>query len=182
MVTFGCTIDLSGIPSALCPLCPLSPRARDSDPSPRGRRADESPSPTTPLSMPPKTPSNRVRSRSEVRTPITPSIISGLSNVSLVVSPTKKSLQSRGGFKSTGAFDTNQFLASGNARSRSGSRPASPSKQKSQPVGVIRKGGVESRLDVVTCDYVPPPKQELKRSRSTPASVCIHKVRRTERS
>jgi len=133
--------------------------------------------------MPPKTPSNRVRSKSEARTPITPSIISGLGNVSLVVSPTKKSLQSRGGFKSkssTGAFDANPFLTSGNTRSRSGSRPASPSKQKSQPVGVIRKGGVESRLDVVTCDYVPPPKQELKRSRSTPASVCIHNVRRTE--
>lgn len=131
----------------------------------------------------PKTPSNRVRSKSEVRTPKTPSIISGLSNVSLVVSPTKKSLQSRAGFKSkssTGAFDANPFLTSGNARSRSGSRPASPNKQKSQPVGVIRKGGVESRLDVVTCDYVPPPKQELKRSRSTPASVCIHQVRRAE--
>ncbi|KAJ6611782.1 WD40 repeat-like protein [Mycena sp. CBHHK59/15] len=36
--------------------------------------------------------------------------------------------------------------------------------------GVIRKGGVESRIDVVTLDYVPPPKSaEVKRSRSTPA-------------
>jgi len=35
--------------------------------------------------------------------------------------------------------------------------------------GVIRKGGVESRLDVVTRDYVPP--SDLKRSRSTPAVV-----------
>jgi len=116
----------------------------------------------------PKTPSNRVRSRSEVRTPITPSIISGLGNVS---PPTKKSLQSRGGLKSKSSTGANLFLAGGNARSRSSSRPASPSKQKSQPVGVIRKGGVESRLDVVTCDYVPLPKPELKRSRSTPASV-----------
>lgn len=34
---------------------------------------------------------------------------------------------------------------------------------------MIRKGGVESRLDVVTNDYVPPPKPEIKRSKSTPA-------------
>ena len=36
---------------------------------------------------------------------------------------------------------------------------------------MIRKGGVESRLDVVTNDYVPPPKPEIKRSKSTPAVV-----------
>ncbi|XP_006455833.1 hypothetical protein AGABI2DRAFT_195164 [Agaricus bisporus var. bisporus H97] len=65
---------------------------------------------------PPKTPSKRVRCRSDAKTPLTPS-----------------------------------------------------NKKSSQPVGVIRKGGVESRLDVVTCDYVPPPpKHELKRSKSTP--------------
>lgn len=109
------------------------------------------------LMPPPKTPSNRVRSRSETKTPLTPSIISGLSNVSLASSPTKKSSK---GLKS---FD---------AQSRS--RPSSPTKKSSQPVGVIRKGGIESRLDVVTRDYIPPPKQELKRSRSTPATVRIN--------
>lgn len=37
--------------------------------------------------------------------------------------------------------------------------------------GVIRKGGIESRLDVVTMDYIAPPKSDMKRSRSTPAAV-----------
>jgi cell division cycle protein 20 (cofactor of APC complex) len=42
--------------------------------------------------------------------------------------------------------------------------------------GVIRKGGVESRMDVITNDYVPPEpkkdgKEHMKRSRST-GSVC----------
>ncbi|KAF5344181.1 hypothetical protein D9756_011444 [Leucocoprinus leucothites] len=119
---------------------------------------------------PPKTPSNRIRSRSEAKTPLTPSIISGLSNVSLAASPTKKSSRAGGGgggLKSTPSNTTaNPFLTTTQAsRSRPSSRAASP-----QPVGVIRKGGVESRLDVITRDYVPPPKQELKRSRSTPAT------------
>jgi len=37
-----------------------------------------------------------------------------------------------------------------------------------QARGVNRKG-VESRLDVVTRDYVPPQKHEIKRSKSSPA-------------
>ena len=56
---------------------------------------------------------------------------------------------------STNAFDSDSF-------------------QKQASGGVIRKGGVESRLDVVTRDYVPPPpKCEVKRSKSTPASNRI---------
>ncbi|TFK31294.1 WD40-repeat-containing domain protein [Crucibulum laeve] len=35
--------------------------------------------------------------------------------------------------------------------------------------GVIRKGGVESKLDVVTRDYVPPPRADIKGSKSQPA-------------
>lgn len=56
-----------------------------------------------------------------------------------------------------------------------GSIPNSESFQRQASGGVIRKGGVESRLDVVTRDYVPPPlpKYEVKRSKSTPATVSI---------
>ncbi|KAG6853203.1 hypothetical protein C0991_006152 [Blastosporella zonata] len=55
-------------------------------------------------------------------------------------------------------------------RTTSASIPVSDSLQRQAGTGVIRKGGVESRLDVVTHDYVPPPKPEVKRSRSTPAT------------
>ena len=83
----------------------------------------------------PKTPS-RVRARSEAKTPLTPSILSSLNNISLI--------------------------------------PNSDSFQRQSSGGVIRKGGVESRLEVVTRDYVPPPpKYEVKRSKSTPATVRI---------
>ncbi|KAF8148466.1 WD40-repeat-containing domain protein [Crassisporium funariophilum] len=129
----------------------------------------------------PKTPS-RHRSRSEAKTPLTPSILSGLNNISLASSPTKRSSRPGAPTKSkasTGPFDTtNPFIAP-----QSKSRPSSPVKriatggipnsdsfQRQASGGVIRKGGVESRLDVVTRDYVPPPKPEIKRSRSTPAA------------
>jgi len=53
-------------------------------------------------------------------------------------------------------------------------QPKTPSRQRAcSGGGVIRKGGVESRLDVVTLDYVPPPKHEVKRSKSTPAVVGL---------
>jgi cell division cycle protein 20 (cofactor of APC complex) len=73
------------------------------------------------------------------------------------------------------------------ARSQPGSRPASPVKRatstgplhvtaqlaREASAGVIRKGGVESRMNVITNDYVPPPKEEkridVKRSRSQPS-------------
>ncbi|KAF8273567.1 WD40 repeat-like protein [Lactarius quietus] len=120
----------------------------------------------------PKTPT-RHRARSDVaKTPLTPSLlISGFNNVT-ISSPTKT-----GGNKSSKysvADITNPFISK--------SRPASPVKratsssitvteslQRQASSGVIRKGGIESKLDVVSRDYVPPPKQEAKRSRSTPA-------------
>jgi cell division cycle protein 20 (cofactor of APC complex) len=52
--------------------------------------------------------------------------------------------------------------------------------------GIIRKGGAESRIDVITRDYVPPPKTEMKRSRSTPANrsvdlpLCVIRYRGTD--
>jgi len=54
-----------------------------------------------------------------------------------------------------------------------GNQPKTPSLERQAKGGVIRKGGVESKLEVVTLDYVPPPKHEIKRSKSTPAVVGL---------
>ncbi|KAF8185036.1 WD40 repeat-like protein [Mycena galopus ATCC 62051] len=90
----------------------------------------------------PKTPSHR-RVRSEAKTPLTPSLLAAFNTVS-IDSPIK--------------------------RATSTSIPLSDAFQRQASGGLIRKGGVESRIDVVTLDYVPPPKSaEVKRSRSTPA-------------
>lgn len=107
--------------------------------------------------MPPKTP--RHRSRSETKIPLTPSLVASLNTLSFA-SPTK------------GKADlTNPFIASRPAspikRATTGVINVSDSLQKQASGGVIRKGGVESRLDVITRDYVPP-KSETKRSRSQP--------------
>ena len=106
----------------------------------------------------PKTPSRRHRARSEAKTPLTPSLIAGLNNISLVSS--------------------NPFIVSRPSspikRTTSSGIPISDSFKQQASAGVIRKGGVESRLDVVTRDYVPPQKPEIKRSRSTPAAVSLH--------
>ncbi|KAF9242296.1 WD40-repeat-containing domain protein [Melanogaster broomeanus] len=105
----------------------------------------------------PKTPS-RFRSRSDAKTPLTPSLISSFNAVSLG-SPQKRGVA----FPSHPADLSNPFLAR--------SRPASPVKRTTS--GVIRKGGVESRLDVVAHDYHPPSRPELKHrfitSREDPA-------------
>ncbi|KAG6831487.1 hypothetical protein H0H87_005054 [Tephrocybe sp. NHM501043] len=97
--------------------------------------------------MNPKTPSRRSRARSDALTPS--ALVAGLSNISL-----------------------NPFVVSRPSspikRTTSGAIPVSDSLQRQAGAGVIRRGGVESRLDVVTRDYVKP---ELKRSRSTPASA-----------
>ena len=145
----------------------------------------------------PKTPS-RTRARSEAKTPLTPSIFSSMNNIALA-SPTKSSSRHGPGAvvaplkskPSTNAFDitnNNPFVfSSSQSKSRvsspvkciaaGGSIPNSDSFQRQASGGVIRKGGVESRLDVVTRDYVPPPplpqKYEVKRSKSTPASVRV---------
>ncbi|KAH9077739.1 WD40-repeat-containing domain protein [Lactarius deliciosus] len=120
----------------------------------------------------PKTPT-RHRSRSDVaKTPLTPSLlISGFNNVT-ISSPTKT-----GGNKSSKysvADITNPFISKSRPvspvkRATSGSIHVTESLQRQASSGVIRKGGIESKLDVVSRDYVPPPKSEAKRSRSTPA-------------
>ncbi|KAG6909445.1 hypothetical protein DXG01_000430 [Tephrocybe rancida] len=103
--------------------------------------------------MQPKTPSRRNRARSDAKTPLTPSLVSGLNNISL------------------NPFVVSSRPSSPIKRATSTSIPVSDSLHRQAGTGVIRKGGVESRLDVVTRDYVPPPKPEVKRSRSTPASA-----------
>jgi len=122
----------------------------------------------------PKTPT-RYRSRSDVaKTPLTPSaLLSALNNVS-ISSPTKTG--SNGSSKYSVADITNPFISKSRPvspvkRTTSGTIPVSASLQRQASSGVIRKGGIESKLDVVSRDYVPPPKKEAKRSRSTPAMV-----------
>jgi cell division cycle 20, cofactor of APC complex len=122
----------------------------------------------------PKTPT-RHRSRSDVaKTPITPSLVYALNNIS-ISSPSTKT----GGNKASKyslADISNPFISKSRPvspvkRATSSSIQVSESLKRQASSGVIRKGGVESKLDVVSRDYVPPPKSEAKRSRSTPAMV-----------
>ncbi|TFK20989.1 WD repeat-containing protein slp1 [Coprinopsis marcescibilis] len=130
----------------------------------------------------PKTPS-RHRTRSEVslgaKTPITPSLVSAMGNMNMAGtsgSPVKRSSRAvslkKGTTTGSGLYDTtNPFIA---PPATLKSRPSSPVKrgttdslQKQAGSGVIRKGGAESRIDVVQMDGGR--MQELKRSKSTPA-------------
>ena len=132
----------------------------------------------------PRTPA-RHRSRSDVaKTPLTPShLLSALNNVA-ISSPTKT-----GGGRSskysvadiTNPFITKSRPVSPVKRTTSGSIQVSESLQRQASSGVIRRGGIESKLDVVSRDYVPPPpRPEAKRSRSTPAMVCLRCCLRPE--
>lgn len=123
----------------------------------------------------PRTPA-RHRSRSDVaKTPLTPShLLSALNNVS-ISSPTKTG--SGRSSKYSVADITNPFISKSRPvspvkRTTSGTIQVSESLQRQASSGVIRKGGIESKLNVVSRDYVPPPRPEAKRSRSTPAMVC----------
>jgi cell division cycle 20, cofactor of APC complex len=144
------------------------------------------------MAMNPKTPTHR-RGRSEAKTPLTPSIISGVNAVTLTT-PSRTGNGAQHGrhlslSRPTAADTSNPFLVKSNSRARNGpsttSRPSSPVKRATSSnaiavtsqltrqanSGVIRKGGVESRLNVVSYDYVPPPRSEssTKRSKSTPS-------------
>ena len=92
------------------------------------------------------------------------------------ISPIKPKQRPRSNSRKAAAGDTtNPFISK--------SRPVSPVKRtnggfapseslsRQASGGVIRKGGVESRLDVVTRDYVPALKPEIKRSKSTSSVV-----------
>ena len=114
------------------------------------------------MSYNPKTPS-RIRSRSETRTPLTPSLNAGLNSLTLG-SPSKLRTDV-----------SNPFISSRPSspikRATTGGIQVSESLQRQASLVLIRKGGVESRLDVVTHDYVPPKSE--KRSKSQPSvSPC----------
>ena len=126
----------------------------------------------------PKTPT-RHRSRSETKAPLTPSLATGVNSVAYN-SPTKSRFPKQSG---TAIGDvSNPFIAT---TSKPTSRPPSPIKRltggiqvtdslaKQAGGGIIRKGSAESRIDVVTRDYVPPPKTDMRRSRSTPANRSV---------
>ncbi|KAH9910882.1 WD40 repeat-like protein [Epithele typhae] len=101
------------------------------------------------MAYPPKTPT-RHRSRSETKTPLSSSIF-GTNNLADASNP----------------FIVPSRNASPSKKASGSSYHVSEALQRQASTGVIRKGGIESRLDVVTRDYVPPPKSE-KRSRSQP--------------
>ncbi|GBE83646.1 WD repeat-containing protein [Sparassis crispa] len=140
------------------------------------------------MSHNPKTPSNsRYRSRSEAKMPLTPSLTAGLNSLSLAPSSTKSRsdlsmanpfLLSRPG--SPTMRGTSGSTSASTSKGKSKSRPASPIKRQTSgalqvseslhrqaSTGVLRKGGVESKLDVITHDYVPPKSE--KRSKSQPS-------------
>ena len=125
----------------------------------------------------PKTPSRR--SRSVTKTPLTPSLISGINNVSLA-SPTKGRTRLGAEYTKPITGDvSNPFI-----HPQSKSRQNSPLKRsmstgfrisddlsRQASSGVIRKNGPESRLMPITNDYMPIAKAEMKRSKSQP-TVC----------
>lgn len=106
----------------------------------------------------PKTPT-RFRSRSDAKTPLTPSVVAQLNAVSLG-SPQKRTHR---------ADISNPFLVRPRAPSPVKRTTSTQPSTSSSNTGVIRKGGIESRLDVVSHDYYPS-RPELKRSRSTPST------------
>lgn len=131
----------------------------------------------------PKTPIHR-RSRSEAKAPLTPSLIAGLNSVSLASGTKYKQADTTNPFISSSrpASSSRRSRAISTGRPTTSSRPSSPIKwatssaidvseslQRQASSGVIRRGGIESRLDVVTRDYVPPPQSEKRRSKSQPA-------------
>lgn len=125
----------------------------------------------------PKTPSRR--SRSVTKTPLTPSLLAGLNTLN-IASPTK----SRG--KSNGMLTTSKSAAYLPDLPQPKSRQTSPLKrstsngmllseelQRQANSGAMRRNGPESRMNVITNDYVPPPQMETKRSKSQPVIAHV---------
>lgn len=137
----------------------------------------------------PKTPNHR-RSRSEAKAPLTPSLVAGLNSVNLASGTRFKQAETPNPFASASRPSSSKRTRAVSTGRPTSSRPSSPSKrpssgcinvtdslQKQASSGIVRKGGIESRLDVVTRDYVPPPKSEKRRSKSQPA---VSKYNRTK--
>ncbi|KAF7792237.1 hypothetical protein EIP86_003272 [Pleurotus ostreatoroseus] len=128
----------------------------------------------------PKTPTHR-RSRSEAKAPLTPSLVAGLNSVNFASGTRHKQTETPNPFIASSRPSSSKRTRAVSTGRPTSSRPSSPSKrssgcinvtdslQKQASVGIVRKGGFESRLDVVTHDYVPPPKTEKRRSKSQPA-------------
>lgn len=119
----------------------------------------------------PKTPSrvSRQRARSLTRTPLTASGISEVNGYSLRTSPTKNKADLTNPFISTSKHGSSSRATSPVKRSTTGTVEVTERLRRQASNGLIRKGGVESRIDVVTRDYVPPPKSEVRRSKSQPS-------------
>lgn len=147
------------------------------------------------MSFNPRTPArHRAKSDAASKTPLTPSIISGISNINVSTPankntrPTKYAPPSTGGASNPFVSRPRATSTRGSSRptSRPASRAASPVKratsgglqiseslQKQAGTGVVRKGGVESKLDVMSKGQAPPPRKEIKRSKSTPAGLRV---------
>ncbi|KAG6889741.1 hypothetical protein C0995_015039 [Termitomyces sp. Mi166 len=113
----------------------------------------------------------RTRARSEAKTPLTPSSTADLVNAIANKAKTPLTQSSTADLVNAIAnISLNSRPSSPIKRTTSAQIPVSDSLHRQAGAGVVRRGGVESRLDVVTRDYVPKP-ADLKRSRSTPASA-----------
>ena len=165
----------------------------------------------------PKTPAKRSsRLNSEKRTPLSPSISHGISNISLNSTSPKKSSKrrSKSTQKKTRTYDTtvktktgdtsNPFISSSDIPrprtqslskslnydfraaldlSGSSSRPTTPAKKftemgsftitdelrRDASCGLLTRKEIQSQLDVMKKDFVPPPIKKVTRSRSQPA-------------
>lgn len=146
------------------------------------------------MSYPPKTPVRHQRTRSDAKTPLTPSLVSGFNAVNLAsgnsykqadttnpfLSSSRPSSKRRSRAVSHGRVGTSSRSGSPVKRPSSGAIDVTKSLQRQASAGVIKRGGIESRMDVVTRDYVPPPKTDTRRSRSQPAvSNCPAILRRS---
>ncbi len=122
----------------------------------------------------PKTPNRSKSVNATSRGPFTPSMTIDLNLGSLTISsPTK------GGRKTAAGDITNPFLKTSGPKSR----PTSPIKRatgqgnfnvneelkRQASMGMMRKGAVESRMDVITVDRTLPKPTQMARSKSQPA-------------
>ncbi|TDL22796.1 WD40 repeat-like protein [Rickenella mellea] len=129
------------------------------------------------MSNMPRTPARR--SRSVAKTPLTPSLSAAVNSLT-IASPARKGSKGSSSKPFPGDI-TNPFFQPSKSRptsplkrATSGGIQVSESLQRQANAGVIRKGGIESRLDVITCDYRPP-KPDMKRSKSQPAGTNHYK-------
>lgn len=128
------------------------------------------------MSYNPKTPSrsSRQRARSLTKTPLTASGVSAVNGYSLHTEPSKSRADLTNPFWSTSKVGSSSRATSPAKRATSGTAEVTERLRRQASNGLIRKGGVESRLDVVTRDYVPPPpKKEVRRSKSQP---CVSRL------